>query len=103
MRTMITITIPVEPGNRAIKDGAIEKTIGEFVQTHRPEAAYFFTKSGIRTGVFVIDMKDVTQIPVIAEPFFINFNAAVDFAPVMNAEDLKKGLEAFAKPQMAAR
>ena len=94
MRTMITITVPVESGNRAIKDGAIERTIGKFVEQFRPEASYFYTRNGLRTGQFVFEMKDPSQYPAIAEPFFSNLGASVDFVPVMNADELKRGLEA---------
>jgi hypothetical protein len=103
MRTMITVTIPVEGGNKAIKEGTIEKTLGEFMQTHKPEAAYFTARNGTRTMYFVVDLKDASLLPVIAEPFFGGLNASVDFVPAMNLEELKKGLEAMQKPQMAAR
>lgn len=48
--------------------------------------------AGQRTGWIVFDMTDPSQIPEIAEPLFLNFDAAVEFVPVMNAEDLQKGL-----------
>lgn len=44
----------------------------------------------------VLDMADPSQIPQIAEPLFLNVDAAVEFAPAMNAEDLKKALEIVA-------
>ncbi len=41
-----------------------------------------------------LDLADPSQIPVLAEPFFMSFNAEVDLYPAMNAEDLGKGLPA---------
>jgi hypothetical protein len=38
------------------------------------------------------DFKDVSDIPAIAEPLFMALDAAVEFIPVMNAEELKTGL-----------
>jgi hypothetical protein len=89
---MIKVTVPVEAGNRAIRDGSLPKVISDALERLRPEAAYFFPDRGVRTCLFVIDVKDPSEIPVIAEPFFTQLDAAVDFTPVMNADDLKKGL-----------
>ena len=97
MRTMLKITVPVEAGNKAIQEGSLQKTMTEAAERLRPEAAYFFADKGIRTALYIIDMKDPSDIPVIAEPFFIGFNAAVEFTPVMNADDLKKALERVSK------
>jgi hypothetical protein len=97
MRTMLKVTVPVEAGNKAIQDGSLQKTMTEAAERLRPEAAYFFTEKGLRTALYVIDLKDPSDIPVIAEPFFIGLNAAVEFTPVMNADDLKKALERVSK------
>jgi hypothetical protein len=92
MRMMMKITIPVKAGNAAIKDGSLPKIMGETLERLKPEAAYFLSENGVRTAIMVIDMKEPADIPSLAEPFFLAFNAAVALFPVMNAEDLKKGL-----------
>ncbi len=46
--------------------------------------------------MMVFDMADPSQIPQIAEPLFLNVDAAVEFVPVMNADDLRKALEMVA-------
>ena len=66
MRTMIKITVPVEAGNKAFRDGILQKTILGMIEEFKPEAAYFFPERGIRTAMFVIDLKDSSDIPVIA-------------------------------------
>ena len=93
MRTMMKVSIPVEAGNRAIKDGTLPKTMMAFMEQHKPEAAYFIAEDGRRTAIFVFDLKDPTWIPAVAEPFFINLEAAITCSPAMNAADLKAGLE----------
>jgi len=86
------VTIPVDHGNKAIKDGSLPKIIQSLLQDVKPEAAYFTTLDGLRTGFMVFDLKDSTDIPRITEPLFQGFNATVQFVPVMNADDLKAGL-----------
>ena len=92
MRTLVKVTVPVEAGNNAFKDGLLQKTIAGFTETYKPEACYFYPENGKRAMFAVIDLKDPTYITAIAEPFFLNLNASVEFTPVMNSEDLKAGL-----------
>ena len=96
MRMMLRWTVPVERGNETIKDGTLSQTIESLIDELKPEAAYFWPENGERGGMMVFDMADPSQIPQIAEPLFLNVDAAVDFAPVMNADDLKKALEIVA-------
>jgi hypothetical protein len=56
----------------------------------RPEGAYFYSDRGVRPALYVADLKDPSDIPVIAEPLFQLYNAAVEFIPVMNFDDLNK-------------
>ena len=93
MRTMIRMTMPVEAGNKAFRDGSLQKTIMEMMDRLKPEAAYFFPDRGMRSALMVVDLKDPSDIPAIAEPLFEKLHAAVEFQPVMNADDLRKGLE----------
>jgi hypothetical protein len=92
MRTMARISIPVESGNQGVKDGALGKVIQGAAERWKPEAMYFTTVDGQRTAYFVFDLADASDIPVFAEPFFLGLNAAVEFSPVMNIEDLQRGL-----------
>ena len=94
MRMMMRWTVPVAAGNSSIKSGAMQKSIEAILHDLKPEAAYFFTSGGMRGGLVVFDMADSSQIPLVAEPLFHAYDAAVELLPVMNAEDLKK---AFAK------
>ena len=96
MRTMIRVTIPVEAGNAAIKSGRLQQVMNEVLGRLKPEAAYFTADGGSRTAYLIVDLKDQADIPSMAEPFFMEFNASVEFMPVMNAEDLQKGLSRIA-------
>ena len=92
MRMMLKVTIPVEAGNAAVKNGSLPKIMADALERLKPEAAYFMAENGCRTAIMVLDVADPSDIPSIAEPFFTGFNAGVTLHPVMNADDLKKGL-----------
>ena len=97
MRVRLKVQIPVEAGNKAIKDGQLPKIMEATLSALKPEAAYFFTEDGKRTAELFVDLKDVSQIPAILEPLFMGFNASVDVTPVMNADDLRSGLQQASK------
>jgi hypothetical protein len=89
MRMLMRVSIPVKAGNEAAINGTLVTVIRKFIAEHKPEAAYFYADdSGQRCCSIVLDMKDTSQIPALAEPFFLTFNAQVRFIPVMNAQDL---------------
>ncbi len=93
MRMMLKIVIPTETGNHAIKDGSLQKSFETIMGKLKPEAAYFFPEHGLRSAMMIFDMKDASEIPAIAEPLFAGLNARIQLLPVMNADDLKKGLD----------
>ena len=55
----------------------------------KPEAAYFLASNGKRTALLVVDMKDASQIPALAEPWFLAFKASLEVVPVMVTESEK--------------
>jgi hypothetical protein len=89
---MAKISIPVEAGNQAIKDGTIGTMMQRAAERWKPEAMYFTTFDGRRTAFMVFDFPDASNLPPFAEPFFQGLNADVQLAPAMNADDLQKGL-----------
>jgi len=88
MRFIIKISLPVEAGNAAAKEGF--KAIPSILEEQKPEAAYFYLENGKRTALLVTDIQEPSQIPAIVEPWFLGFNAAVEFHPAMVAKDLEK-------------
>jgi len=75
-----------------ISDGTLPKAMETILGELEPEASYFFTNNGERCMFIVFDMEDPSEIPSVAEPFFMAFNARVEFQPVMNLQDLQKAL-----------
>ncbi len=93
MRMMMKVSIPVEAGNKGVKEGLLPKTVMGFVERMKPEACYFGPEDGRRTARFYFDLQDPTLIPSIAESFFMNLNASIEMSPVMNLDEMKAGVE----------
>lgn len=92
MRFLFKISIPVEAGNKAAKDGF--SIIAKILEQQKPEAAYFIAENGMRTGIVIMEMSDVSQLPSIAEPWFLGLNASIEATPAMIPDDLKKAAPA---------
>jgi len=98
MRMLIIAKNPPEPFNSGVKDGSSGKKLEAILEEIKPEIALFTEIEGKRCTVMIVDMKDASQIPSLAEPFFLSFNSEVSFHPVMSPEDLgKAGLEDLGK------
>ncbi len=97
MRTLLRISMDTDRSNGAVSSGLLPELIQGFMERVKPEAAYFYPEDGKRTALFVFDLIDQSEIPVIAEPWFLHAGARIEFFPVMNVEDLKIGLNKAAK------
>jgi hypothetical protein len=81
-----------EAGTAALQNGRLQANVTDFMNNAKPEAAYFFADQGKRCASFVFDMQDTSQIPALVEPLLQELKAEVQLVPVMNLEDLQKGL-----------
>jgi hypothetical protein len=84
-----------ENGNDLLKDPQFGMKMQELLKEVKAEAAYFTTICGARGAYVIINMSDASQIPAIAEPFFVWLKAEIDFYPVMTPEDLGKAAPAI--------
>jgi hypothetical protein len=100
MRMLMKVTLPIVEGNAAVADGTLGTTIGAILADLKPETVYFAEENGARTAFIFLNLADSSQIPAIAEPWFLAFNAKVQLHPAMNLEDLKNsapGMESAVK------
>jgi len=98
MRMLLQVIFPTETFNAAVRDGSIGKKMQRILEDLKPEAAYFTESEGRRSVVLILNVEEPSKVPVIAEPFFLQFNAECRFRIVMSPEDLAKaGLEAIGK------
>ena len=88
MRMLLKVNIPVETGDAAVHAGALGSTIQRILAEMKPESAYFIEEDGERTGYIVFDMQKSSELPRIAEPWFLAFNAKLTVKPAMSPADL---------------
>jgi hypothetical protein len=98
MRMLMIAKSPAARFNAGVRDGSSGKLLKQVIGELKPEAVYFTSLDGRRAAVMVVDLKDSSEIPKYAEPFFLAFESDVEFHPIMSPEDLgKAGLEALGK------
>ena len=98
MRFVLHITLPPDKFNQAVLDGSAGEKIGRILEDAKPEAAYFTAKDGNRGGFLIVNMDSTSEMPRFAEPWFLHFDATVEFLPTMTPEDLQNaGLDELAK------
>jgi hypothetical protein len=98
MRMLMQAKLPLEPFNTAVRNGTIGKTMERILAETKPEAVYFTEYDGRRGAILIVDVADPSRVPVLAEPWFLAFNAEVTFHIVMSPEELgRAGLDAIGK------
>jgi hypothetical protein len=97
MRFLLKVHMPVEAGNEAARAGKLGEEIRSILSEMKAEAAYFLAECGQRTAYIILNMEDASQIPAIAEPWFLALNASIELHPVMLPEDLERAAGAIQK------
>jgi hypothetical protein len=90
MRFVLQVSFPPGKFDAAIADGSVGAKMGRLLEETKPEAVYFTTIDGRRGGFLVVNMNDVSDMPRLGEPWFMLFDAAVQFSPAMTPADLQK-------------
>ncbi len=95
MRVLMTVGLDTEKANQAIRANTLEKTMESAIGALKPEAAYFGSMHGKRTGFIIFDLADPSDIPSVAEPLFQELDAEIDLTPVMSFGDVQLGLQKY--------
>jgi hypothetical protein len=90
MKVMLIIRLPHETFNATVQDGTAVSKTRAILDAVQPEAVYFTEMNGLRTLIMIAELENPSRVPALAEPWFLTFNADVEFHVVMTAEDLQQ-------------
>jgi hypothetical protein len=88
MRMIMLVQFPIEPFNTFVRKGTVGEKMHRILDAIKPESAYLTEREGRRGGIFVVNLDDPADVARLAEPWFIQFNAEVEFRVAMTPEDL---------------
>ncbi len=98
MKLMFKIKFPVETFNAHARAGVVGRKIGAIIEATKPESIYFTGNGSGRGAIAVYDVKDGSQAPALAEPWFLTFNAQIEYDLAITPEELgKAGLDEVIK------
>ncbi|MER5207504.1 hypothetical protein [Streptomyces sp. NPDC002825] len=97
MRMLLRVEMDTKASNEAIRQGSLLKIIEGTLDELNAEAAYFTVEDGCRTAYIFFELTEPSQMPKISEPFFMEVGAKIHYSPVMNPEELHKGIAAITR------
>jgi hypothetical protein len=98
MRMIMQVQFPIEPFNTLVKNGSIGAKMKQILDATKPEHAWFSERNGKRGGIMIVNLDSPSDVPRLAEPWFLTLNAEVEFRVAMTPEDLgRSGLDSMGK------
>lgn len=98
MKMLMHVKFPHEEFNKTVKNGTVGEKMQKIIESSKPQSVFFTEANGRRSALMIVNMENESQIPKLAEPWFLQFNADVEFHVVMSPEDLDKaGLDDLGK------
>ena len=94
MRMFFTARLDTAKTNEMFKAGKVGPAMESILTELKPEAAYFVAEGGQRVAHMVINVDDPAQLPAIAEPWFLAFEAEVELTPAFTPEEMPGALGA---------
>ena len=88
MKMLVNVICPVEPFNSMVRNGTAGEIMGRIIESTKPESIYFTELEGHRSAIMVVEVANPSDVPAIAEPWYLNFEAECEFRIAMTPEDL---------------
>ena len=90
MKMLVNVSFPIEPFNTLVREGRAGIILERIIEEIKPESIYFSEREGNRGATFIVEITDASEIPSIAEPWFLNFEALCEFKIAMTPDDLMR-------------
>lgn len=88
MRMIMLVQFPAESFNALVRKGTLAAKMKKILDALKPESIYFTERDGHRGAIAVVDLENASDIARLAEPWFLVFNATVEYRIAMTPEDL---------------
>jgi hypothetical protein len=88
MRMIMLVQFPIEPFNTLVRDGAIGEKMHRILDATRAESANFTEQDGHRGAILVVNLESAFDVARLAEPWFLTFDATIEYRVAMTADDL---------------
>lgn len=89
MKFLLKVTLVGDTATEAFRDGSMMEKMQRIFNEIKPEAVYFVAEHGRRTQYMVVNVDDPKQLPTVAEPWWLLFNADVSISPVFTLQDME--------------
>jgi hypothetical protein len=90
MKMLIHVKFPHKEFNDYVKDGTIRQKLMKIMDELKPDPVYFTEHWGHRGAIMIVDVPSPSDVPKIAEPWFLIFNADVELRVAMTLDELQK-------------
>lgn len=91
MKILFRITFPVQRFNELARNGTVGQKLAAIVEATKPESIYFTGSQSGRGAVAVYDFADGSQVPGVAEPWFLTFDAQIEYSVAISGQEMAKG------------
>jgi hypothetical protein len=86
MRVMVKFRSRVESAQARSRKGELADVLDQILTGVQTEVVHSYVEAGQQAGHFVFDMRDPSEMTLIAERFFAGMNATVEMIAVPSAE-----------------
>ena len=90
VKVLFKISFPVERFNELARQGTAGQKLAAILEATKPESIYFTGNQSGRGAVAVYDLADGSQVPAMGEPWFLTFDAHIEYSVAISGQEMQK-------------